>query len=107
MRIESSNHVGWRVAARMFLIGCGVAAVVTRPSGSLRAGEPSAAPEPPLAVAAGPLKFSERRLLHDYTYAYGIAAADLNGDGNLDLTSADAEPNSNLYLLLGAGRSRW
>ena len=74
------------------------------PPGSLRAGEPSAAPEPPLAVTAGPLKFSERRLLHGYTYAYGISAADLNGDGNPDLTSADAEPNSNLYLLLGDGR---
>jgi hypothetical protein len=88
----------------MLLIGSGVAAMAAWPSGPLRAGEASAAPEPPSAVTAGPLAFSERRLLHEYTYAYGLAAADVNGDGHLDLTSADAEPNSNLYLLLGDGR---
>jgi hypothetical protein len=85
------------------LAGIGIA-LVAGLSQSLGAGEPSAEPEPPTTVLSGPVKFTERRLLHKYTYAYGIAAADLNGDGNLDLTSADAEPNSNLYLLLGDGR---
>ncbi|QEG33433.1 FG-GAP repeat domain-containing protein [Bythopirellula goksoeyrii] len=64
---------------------------------------PSAAPEPSKTVKAGPVSFEEERLLHNYTYAYGIAAADFNGDGSLDLTSADAEPNCNLYLLLNDG----
>ncbi len=71
---------------------------------ALSAGEPSADPEAPRIVESGPLKFTERRLLHGYTYAYGIAAADFDGDGNLDLTSSDAEPNSNLYLLLNDGK---
>ncbi len=104
MRNESRNHEGRWFAAAMLLIGGGAAALAAGPSGSLLAGEPSAAPEPPLTVTAGPLTFSEHRLLHGYTYAYGISVADVNGDGNPDLTSADAEPNSNLYLLLGDGR---
>lgn len=66
-------------------------------------GEPSADPEPPLAVMAGPLQFTEQRLLGNYTYSYACATADLDGDGDLDLTSSDAEPNSNLYLLLNDG----
>src|SRR5882672_8518143 len=70
----------------------------------LLAGEPSAAPEPPRTIEAGPLKFTEQRLLSNYTYSYACAAADLDGDGNLDLTSSDAEPNSNLYLLLNDGK---
>ena len=71
------------------------------------AGEPSAAPSPAITIKSGSLTFTEHRLLHKYTYAYGIAAADLNGDGFLDLTSADAEPNSNLYLLLNDGRGHF
>lgn len=73
----------------------------------LIAGEPSAEPEAPKTVIAGPLKFTEYRLLSNYTYSYACAAADLDGDGNLDLTSSDAEPNSNLYLLLGDGKGNF
>ena len=70
-------------------------------------GEPSAKPEPSTTFASGPLKFTEQRLLGNYTYSYACAAADLDGDGDLDLTSSDAEPNSNLYLLLNDGKGRF
>lgn len=70
-------------------------------------GEPSTDVEPPKAITAGPLKFTEAQLLHNYAYAYGVAAVDLNGDGLLDLTSADAEPNCNLYLLLNQGEGKF
>lgn len=71
------------------------------------AGEPSAEPEPPKVVTAGPLKFTETRLLHKYTYSYAVVASDLDGDGDLDITSADAEPNSQLYLLLNDGKGNF
>lgn len=70
-------------------------------------GEASAAPEPSKTVKAGPLEFTEQRLLSNYTYSYACVAADLDGDGHLDLTSSDAEPNSNLYLLLNDGRGHF
>ena len=70
-------------------------------------GEPSADSEPAKSIRSGPLKFSEQRLLANYTYAYACAAADLDGDGDLDLISSDAEPNSNLYLLLNDGKARF
>ena len=70
-------------------------------------GEPSAVPEPPRTFRAGPLKFTEQRLLGNYTYSYACVAADLDGDGDLDITTADAEPNSNLYLLLNDGHGKF
>lgn len=76
-------------------------------AGRLFSGEPSAEPEPPKAVVAGPLKFTETRLLHNYTYSYACVAADLDGDGDLDITSSDAEPNSQLYLLLNDGKGNF
>jgi hypothetical protein len=60
-----------------------------------------------ITVESGPLTFTERQILDGYTYAYGIVAADLDGDGNLDLTSADAEPNSNLYWLQNDGKGNF
>ena len=42
--------------------------------------------------------FSEHLIADKYAYAYGIAAADLDRDGDLDLTSADYQPHNKLYL---------
>jgi len=70
-------------------------------------GAPTATPEQPKTIVAGPIKFSEQRILGNYTYSYACAVADLDGDGDLDLTSADAEPNSNLYLLLNDGQGKF
>lgn len=67
-------------------------------------GEPTAEPQPEQIVLSGPLQFTERRLLGNYTYSYACTAFDLDGDGDLDLTSSDAEPDSNLYLLLNDGQ---
>lgn len=74
---------------------------------ALVAGEPSADPEPPKVIDAGPVRFTETRLLHKYTYSYAVVASDLDGDGDLDITSADAEPNSQLYLLLNDGKGNF
>jgi hypothetical protein len=68
------------------------------------AGEATQGPTAPVTIESGPLTFTERKILDGYTYAYGIVAADLDGDGFLDLTSADAEPNSNLYWLQNDGK---
>jgi lysophospholipase L1-like esterase len=70
-------------------------------------GVPSAEAEPSQEIDAGPLKLTEQRLLGNHTYSYACTAADLNGDGHLDLTSSDAEPNSNLYLLRGDGKGNF
>lgn len=42
--------------------------------------------------------FSEHLIADNYAYAYGIAAADFDRDGDLDLTSADYTPHNKLYL---------
>ncbi|MBM4074589.1 MAG: VCBS repeat-containing protein [Planctomycetes bacterium] len=70
-------------------------------------GDPTANPLPKMTVNSGPLMFEEERLLGNYTYSYACATADLNGDGHPDLTTSDAEPNSNLYLLLGDGTGKF
>jgi hypothetical protein len=96
--VNHPNDFGHRVYAQV------LATLLVPESQELLAGVPSASPEPPTTFDSGPLKFTETRLLHGYTYAYGIAAHDLDGDGDLDLTSSDAEPNSNLYLLVNDGK---
>ncbi len=70
-------------------------------------GEPDANVEPAAQLESGPLRLREQRLLGNYTYSYACAVADLDGDGHLDLTSSDAEPNSNLYLLRGDGTGQF
>ena len=44
------------------------------------------------------IRFSEHLIADKYAYAYGIAAADFDRDGDLDLTSADYTPHNRLYL---------
>ena len=44
------------------------------------------------------IHFSEHLIADNYAYAYGIAAADFDKDGDLDLTSADYAPHNRLYL---------
>ncbi len=39
---------------------------------------------------APPIPFTEHLIMEGYSYAFGISAADIDGNGNLDLVSADA-----------------
>ncbi len=48
-------------------------------------------------------RFSEHLILDGYTYAFGVAAADLDGDGDVDLTSSDAFGHDSLYWLENDG----
>ena len=45
----------------------------------------------------GPVRFTEHLIMEGYAYPYGIWAADLDKDGDLDLTSADYTPANDLY----------
>jgi antibiotic biosynthesis monooxygenase (ABM) superfamily enzyme len=53
-----------------------------------------------------PVKFTERLIQYKYGYAYGIAAADLDGDGRLDLVSSDTT-NDNLYWFHNPGKGEF
>ena len=50
------------------------------------------------AGASGPVKFSEHLLAGNLGYVFGVAAADLDGDGDLDLTSPDIRNKSHSTL---------
>ena len=52
--------------------------------------EPSPLTAQPRQESGTGIEFSEHLIMDDYTYPHGIAAWDLDGDGDLDLTSADA-----------------
>jgi hypothetical protein len=58
------------------------------------------------AAADGPVRFSEHLIQDKYGYAYGIAAADLDGDGHLDLTSSDTV-NDKLYWFANDGKGHF
>eukprot|EP00913_Durusdinium_trenchii_P005676 g5294.t1 len=53
------------------------------------------------------IRFSEHLIADKYAYAYGIAAADFDRDGDLDLTSADYTPNNMLYLFENNSRGKF
>jgi hypothetical protein len=48
--------------------------------------------------AEEPVRFSEHQLVGDLGYVFGVAAADLDGDGDLDLTSPDIRNKSHSTL---------
>ena len=50
------------------------------------------------------IQFSEHLIADNYAYAYGIAAADFDKDGDLDLSSADYTPHNRLYLFENNGK---
>ena len=52
------------------------------------------------------VRFTEFLISKDYDYAYGIAVGDLDGDGSLDITSADATGN-NLYWFENDGKGNF
>ena len=58
----------------------------------------------PGTPSAGSVRFSEHLIKSGYAYPYGIAAGDLDGDGDLDLTSADALPHNALYWFENDGK---
>jgi len=52
-------------------------------------------------------RFSEHLIKDGYAYSFGIAAGDLNGDGHIDLTSADALPHNRLYWFENDGKGNF
>ena len=59
-----------------------------------------------MAAAGEPVEFAEALISGDFTYPYGLAAADLDGDGDMDFTASDARDHNCLYWFenLGGGR---
>lgn len=52
------------------------------------------------------IRFSEHLIMDGFGYAYGLAAADLDGDGYLDITAADADGRA-LYWFKNDGRGNF
>ncbi len=61
-----------------------------------------------MAVAfAAPPRFTEFLISDQFTYPYGVMAADLDGDGDLDITASDARANNSLYWFENDGKGRF
>ena len=50
-----------------------------------------------IASSSHAVTFSEHLIYDGYSYPYGIAAGDIDGDGDLDITSADCKSNDSVY----------
>src|SRR5262245_9005501 len=59
------------------------------------------------AEPARPTQFEERLIADGYGYAYGVAAADLDRDAYVDLTSSDTTINFNLYWYDNDGQGKF
>ena len=51
--------------------------------------------------------FSEHLIYGGYSYPYGIAAGDLDGDGDLDISSADCKTNDSVYWFENDGHGQF
>ncbi len=60
-----------------------------------------------LLAAAAPPRFSEHLISRDFTYPYGVALYDVDGDGDLDVTASDARAHNNLYWFENGGKGGW
>lgn len=58
-------------------------------------------------AATDAIRFSEHLIADNYAYAYGIAATDIDRDGDPDLTSADYTPHNMLYLFENDSRGNF
>ena len=85
MRMEKfESIVRSHFATLLVLAGLGMVTVKSTEGGSV-------------GQEASVIRFTEHLIWSGYTYNYGICAADIDGDGDPDLTSADAGGNNALY----------
>src|SRR5262245_51298139 len=62
--------------------------------------------QPAPGNSSGSVHFTEQLLQDGYGYAFGLAAADLDGDGRLDLVSADTT-NNRLFWFANDGQGKF
>ena len=86
MILNEVRNTRLRVTIALFLAGAGFHSCAAP-----RNEKPSPASPSPA------IQFTEHLIMEGYAYPFGISAADLDGDGDLDLTSADALPHNDLY----------
>jgi hypothetical protein len=84
----------WTVGLARVVAAVSVAAALVTGSGPTRDEAPA---------APAPVRFTEHLIQGGYGYAFGVAAADLDGDGHMDLTSCDTVGNA-LYWFAGDGK---
>jgi FG-GAP-like repeat len=61
----------------------------------------------PRITANREITFSEHLISKDFTYSYGICPADIDGDGDIDLVSADAREHAALYWFENDGKGNF